>query len=282
MMRVSVAEGLAERRLEELQTIQEEKTALVKEVHCLTADLERRRMGLLPDKDVAASALYRALAAGLEQVVLRKVRLEEDAEREAEERAAAEKDATDALAAARAAGDREADEARRLVEDLRRVAESAKAEKDKWIMTYEARKMEANAAAGLVEACERRAAVCEGMRDKLKTANEALTKEVAALRARVVEGELRAVGGADASDLVSDTLFCLFFSFPFRPQGRRLDELRFADTTNYYGAVGACAVRGLRAADRGMARCRQPSVLIAAVLEIGWSGNYSCPAVCLT
>lgn len=217
------ASKLAAERLEELQAMLEEKKVLAAEVHRLSLDLAQREKGTIPPKDVQASVVYQTMEANLQQLVVSVESLEGERDVAVEERLQERKDAEDRLAAARAESEKEAEEIGKLVDDLRRVAESAKAEKDKWVMTYEARKMEANAAAALVEASDRRANVSESIRDKLKAANESLRREVEDARKRITESELRVV-----AEGASDQLVCSFFSYC--PEGNESDELRCSDT----------------------------------------------------
>jgi hypothetical protein len=199
---VAAAEKLAAARLEELSAMLEEKRALAVEVHRLRAEVARRQAGVLCEKEITGSALYQTMEIALQHAKDRRRDVEAEAAAAAEERSAELREAAANLDRVKDDAERELEDARKLVDDLRRVADSAKVEKDKWVMTYEGRKMEANAAAELVEASERRAAVSECMREKLRATNEGLSKEVAALQARVTEAELRAAAGADAVDLV--------------------------------------------------------------------------------
>lgn len=211
--RIPSLEKLAAQRLEELEAMQKEKIEVHLELNILQRELESRKAGILSEADVASCAIFKALEVELLQVSKMKVALEEEEKVMAEERAKERADAHSKLESVKLEAEMSADESRKLVDDLRRVAESAKAEKDKWVMTYEARKMEANAAAGLVDACEKRAFVCEGMREKLKKTNVEMTEEVKDLRRRVREAELRAIGGVE--ELVSFTAFFFVFVFVF-------------------------------------------------------------------
>jgi hypothetical protein len=141
--------------------------------------------------------LYQTMEASLQQLHVKERSWEEERETVAEERAEEKRDAEERIEEMSAAALKELEELRKQVDDLRRVAESAKAEKDKWVMTYEARKMESNGAETLVEATERRAARSEGMRDKLKASNATLVEENEDLRKRVTESELRTISDAD-------------------------------------------------------------------------------------
>lgn len=200
-------EKLAAQRLEELEAMQKEKIEVHLELSILQREVESRKAGILSEADVASCPIFKALEVELLQVSKMKITLEEDEKVMAEERAKERADAYSKHESVKVEAERSADESRKLVDDLRRVAESAKAEKDRWVMTYEARKMEANAAAGLVDACEKRAFVCEGMREKLKKTNVEMSEEVEDLRRRVREAELRAIGGAGSDELVSFIFF---------------------------------------------------------------------------
>ncbi|KAI0562039.1 Histone ubiquitination protein [Gracilaria domingensis] len=72
---------------------------------------------------------------------------------------------------------------RRQMDELRRIADAANVDKDTVVMTYEARKMEAGAAAAVIKAAEKQTMVCEEVRNKLEKANKSLLSDVNSLRA---------------------------------------------------------------------------------------------------
>jgi hypothetical protein len=198
---------LADKRLAELGAMLEEKNTLSQQIQNLTIAAAQRAKGIIPLDDVAATAQYQTMEAALQQLLIREKEWESEREAALEELDSNRAETEANMAEFKASSLKENEELRRHVEDLRRVAESAKAEKDKWVMTYEARKLEANGAISLVEATEKRVSFSEEVRAKLKASNDALQAENADFRARVTESELRATGLS--SDLVS--FLCISF-----------------------------------------------------------------------
>lgn len=183
------ARELSEKRLEELKAMHEERKTFVSEVVALRADIARREAGVVPMKAILATALYQTMEVTLQQLYLKERTWEVERQAQAEEREAERKDAEERLEEVRNASERGMEDVRRQMEELRRIADAAKAEKDKVVMTYEARKMEAGNAAMVVAAAESRVAVSEEMRNKLAASNATLSEEIGKLRCRVADQE---------------------------------------------------------------------------------------------
>lgn len=192
---------LADQRLEELTAMHEMKKDLSSQVNSLITEATRRNEGIIPTKNVIASSAYQAMEANLQQLYLKERTWESERSAASQEREEEKRDLTEQLEHIKSKSHEEIEELKRQIEELRRTAESAKAEKDKWAMTYEARKIEANGAASLVEAAERRANGSEQMRNTLKASYQSLQKEADDLRKRVTESELRVI--RDSTELVS-------------------------------------------------------------------------------
>lgn len=173
----AAARELADNRLVELQTAHFEEKKMISEVETLKAAICRWENNVVPLKTVINSALYQTMEATLQQLYLKEKTWESEREAEEEEREAERKDAQERLEEANTTAEKGSDDLRRQMEDLRRIADAAKIEKDKVVMTYEARKMEAGNAAAVISAAERRARVSEEMRKKLASSNGDLKKE---------------------------------------------------------------------------------------------------------
>lgn len=184
-----LARGVGEKRLEELKQMHEERKQFISDIETLRGEIAKRDNGVVPMKSVLGSALYQTMEATLQQLYLKERKWQEEREAQIEEREEERKRAEERLAEERQAAERVAEDYRRQVEDLRRNADIAKAEKDKVVMTYEARKMEAGNAAAIVAAADKRVAIYEEMREKLVATNTSLQNELAASRSRVAECE---------------------------------------------------------------------------------------------
>lgn len=191
---VATLHRLAQDRLVELNKMVEEKKEIISQLHAMSTELAQRQNGVIPIKDILNSALYQTMEATLQQLYLKERSWETERATEAEERLEERKDAEARLQQASTEAEKEAEELRKQVEDLRRVAESAKAEKDKWIMTYEARRTEANGAASQIEAADSRAAISEKLREKLRASNKSLIEENNKMRERLQQAERSASG----------------------------------------------------------------------------------------
>lgn len=185
----AAARELSEKRLEELAEAHDQNKRLISEVERLKADIARRENNVVPVKTILDSALYQTMEATLQQLYLKERTWQMERDAQNEEREAERKDAEERMEEAKTTSDKGMEDLRRQMEELRRIADAAKIEKDKVVMTYEARKMEAGNAAAVITAAERRAKVSEEMRKKLTKSNSELTKEVEKLRARVHETE---------------------------------------------------------------------------------------------
>lgn len=184
---------LAENRLHELQEMHVENKRLVSETEGLRAEIARRDSNVVPIKTILNTALYQTMEATLQQLYLKEKTWQMERDAQKEEFEAERKDAAEKVEQARAVSEKTFEDLRRQLEDLRRIADAAKVEKDKVVMTYEARKMEAGNAAAVILAAEKRANVSDEMREKLDKSNRAITKEVTSLRAHVrdIENQLK-------------------------------------------------------------------------------------------
>lgn len=197
------ARELSQKRLEELKELHEENKSLISELEGLRAEVARRDANVVPIKAILSTALYQTMEATLQQLYLKERTWQLERDGQNEEREAERKDAEEHLEAVKTASEKTIDHLRRQMEDLRRIAEAAKVEKDKVVLTYEARKMEAGNAAPVIAAAERRAKVSEDMRDKLSKSNAGLTKEVEALRKQVTKYESEVAKNSSVSAVLS-------------------------------------------------------------------------------
>lgn len=184
-----VVKELAENRLKELHDMHAENKRLISEAEKLRTEVARRDSSVIPINSILGTALYQTMEATLQQLYLKEKTWHIEKEAQNEELEAERKDALERLEQANTAAEKTIDDLRRQLDEMRRIADAAKVEKDKVVMTYEARKMEAGNAAPVIAAAEKRANNSDEMREKLTKTNKALTKEVNDLRSRVTDLE---------------------------------------------------------------------------------------------
>lgn len=208
---------LADRRLKELEEMHVENKRLSSEVEGLRAELTRIDCNVIPLKTILQTAMYQMMEGTLQQLYLKEKNWGMEREAQVEELEAERKDAAERLEQANGASEKTIEDLRRQLEEMRRVADAAKVEKDKVVMTYESRKMEAGNAATVIAAAEKRAGVSDEMRQKAEKANGELTKTVEGLRTRVreMENELK-----DSCKMVSFFVFvCVWCYCERQPVG---------------------------------------------------------------
>lgn len=183
---------LADKRLRELHESHAEVKRYIKETESLKAEINRRDCNIVPMKNIVNTALFQTMEATTQQLYLKEKTWLQEREAQKEELEAERKDAKEKLEQAKLASDKIIEDLRKQVDEMRRVADAAKLEKDKVAMTFESRKTERDATP-VIAAAEKRAATSDEMREKLSKANEVLTKEVDSLRTRVrdFENELK-------------------------------------------------------------------------------------------
>lgn len=226
----AAARKLSEERLEELNELNEKVKRLAVENETLRADIAGRENNVLPFKTILDTAMYRIMEATLQELYLKEQTWQSERDQQNEDREAERKDWEERLEEAKTNHEKSIEDMRRQMEELRRIADAAKIEKDKVVMTYEARKMEAGNAASVISAAERRANVSDEMRKKLALTNNDLKKEVEKLRTQNTElrNELKERGS------VSYRLsFALCVKPPHGIAGVKSSVLR--TTMNYYG-----------------------------------------------
>ncbi len=181
------ARELSNKRLEELEQIHDEQKGYLSKIRGLEAEISKRDVGVVPIKAILDSALYQTMEATLQQLYLKERKWQDEREAQTEEREEERKHAEERLVDVKQAADRLIDDYKRQIEDLRRCADVAKAEKDKVVMTYEARKMEAGSVATVKAATEKRLSLSDDMRSKLSFNNTSLQKELDACKNRLSE-----------------------------------------------------------------------------------------------
>lgn len=185
----AAAKELGNKRLEELKELHEDNKRLISEVEALRADISRRDSAVVPIKTILGSALYQTMESTLQQLFVKEKSWEAERETLMEDRETERKDAEERLEDVKTNAEKSIEDLKRQVDELRRIADAAKVEKDKVVMTYEARKMEAGNANAVSVAAEQRAKVSEEMRKKLANSNTDLSVEVDRLRSHVTELE---------------------------------------------------------------------------------------------
>lgn len=186
---LEIARGVSEKRLQELTQLQQETKHLISENEALRADIAKRDANIVPIKTILNTGLYQTMEANLQQLYLKERTWQMEKEAQDEQREAERRHAQEQLEEVKLIAEKTKEDLRRQMDELRRVADAAKVEKDKFVMTYEARKMEAGAAAAVIKAAEKRTKTSEEMRDKLRNANTRLLNEVNSLRGRLTEYE---------------------------------------------------------------------------------------------
>lgn len=192
LVAIEEARVLAQKRLEELKQIQAQNKQHISEIETLRTDIARRDAHVVPIRTVLSTGLYQTMEATLQQLYLKERTWQMERDAQNEEREAERKDAQEQINELKAVAEKTSDDFKRQLEEMRRIADAAKVEKDKVVMTYEARKMEAGAAQAVTNAWEKRTSVSEAMRDKMEKANQSLSKEVESLRASLKEYENQA------------------------------------------------------------------------------------------
>lgn len=219
---------LAEKRLRELHESHEEIKRLVKETEGLKAEINRRDCNIVPTKLIVNTALFQTMEATTQQLYIKEKTWLQEREAQKEELEAERKDAKEKLEQAKLASEKIVDDLRKQVDEMRRVADAAKVEKDKVVMTYESRKMEGNATS-VIAAAEKRARTSDEIREKLSKANETLTKEADSLRIRVRDLENQLKESLPVSLNANHRLIL----------SESLDDETFQ---NYYGSLGGSPV----------------------------------------
>lgn len=220
---------LAENRLQELHELHAENKKLISESESLHAEIARRESNVVPIKTILNTALYQTMEATLQQLYLKEKTWQAERDAQKDEFEAERKDAAEKLEQANAAAEKTCEDLRRQLDEMRRIADAAKVEKDKVVMTYEARKMEAGNAAAVIAAAEKRANVSDDMREKLHKSNQALTKEVDSLRThgREMENQLKDSRMVSFSLIFPPTLSLFTFGMKSSVLTDTIELLRF-------------------------------------------------------
>lgn len=211
---------LAGKRLQELYQAHDENKRLISDIEGLRAEVARRDSNVVPIKTIINSALYQTMEATLQQLYLKEKNWQVERDARNEEFEAERKDAAERLEQANTASEKKIEDLHRQLDEMRRIADAAKVEKDKVVMTYEARKMETGNAAAILAAAEKRADTCDEMRGKLMKENKLLSTELESLRKYV--GDLE-------TQMKDSSTVCFSFSF-FALSLRRYDEFRQLDS----------------------------------------------------
>lgn len=182
---------LAERRLQELREAHEEFKKTAAETETLRADIARRDASVVPINSILNSALYQTMEANLQQLYLKQNTWTKERDNLNKELEAQRKDSQEQIEAANSALEKITDEFKKQLEDLRRVADAAKMEKDKVDMKYDARHTEHATAASVIEAANKRASVSNTIREKLEKENQNFLKELQTLREQMRELEVQ-------------------------------------------------------------------------------------------
>lgn len=186
---VDIAKALAEKRLEELKESHEENVRLTTELETMRVEIAKRDSNIVPIKTILDTGMYRTMEANLQQLYLKEKNWQMERDSLNEDRETERKDAQEQLVEANAAFEKSTGDLRRQMEELRRIADCAKVEKDKVGMKSEAKKIDAGDAASIIAAADIRAKVSEEMRDKLSRANVVLSKEIKTLQSQLKDAE---------------------------------------------------------------------------------------------
>lgn len=177
------------KRLEELEQTHQEKKQLISQVEALRLEIAKRDVGVIPHSLVLKTSLYQTMESTLQQLYLKERKWQNERNAINEDRTEENKLAEQRLTDAKQLAERMIEDYKRQVSDLQKIADAAKAEKDKAVLSYEARKMESGTIVSVMSAAEKKIAVCEEMRNKLIVTNKALEKEIETVHERLTECE---------------------------------------------------------------------------------------------
>ena len=203
--------NLSERRLEELQQAHEEHKKLATEAETLRTELAKRDATVVPLTSILSSALYQTMEANLQQLYVKENSWKQEQERLTLELEEQRKDSQEQLESANTALEKVTEDFKKQLDELRRVADVAKTEKDKVDMKSDARHTEHATAASVIEAANKRAEVSNTMRGKLSNENEQLNKEVKTLREQLSDIETQLKDKGTVSYLPLSFLRCCTF-----------------------------------------------------------------------
>lgn len=181
------ASQLSEQRLQELVEMQDQCKDQLAKILRLEAQIGKRDSGIVPIGTVIKSALYQTMEATLQQLYLKERKWEQERTSVAEEREEERKEAQELLEGEKEAKQQLSDLYTKQIEELRRSADAAKAEKDKVMMTYEARKMESGSLQTTKMAYEKRLTLGDEVRTNLEAKNAALKEEVEQFKAQLTK-----------------------------------------------------------------------------------------------
>lgn len=233
-MSMRTLRDVAEKRLHELREAHAQNKKLEQDIEGLRAEIAKRDNSVVPIKTILNSAFYQTMEATLSQLFLKERNWVSERKAQIESYEAERKEAADKLEQTKATAERKMDDLRRQLDDLRRIADAAKIEKDKVMMTYEARKMETGNGA-TISAAEKRANISDEMRSKLEKVNKDLSDELNSLRLHVRELENR------IKDSCPVSFFMVFSTFQYTVALDLLLDMcdEFRDRTLlYYGFTG--------------------------------------------
>lgn len=224
----AAARKLSEDRLEELKELNERVKRLAVDNETLKADIAGRENNVLPFKAILGTAMYQIMEATLQELYLKEQTSQAERDQQNEDREAERKAWEEHLEETKTNHEKSMADMRRQMEDLRRIADAAKIDKDKVVMTYEARKMEAGNAASVISAAERRANVSEEMRKKATQTITDMKVDAEKLRTQITDlrNELK-----ERRSVSYPTCLALPGFAP--AQFRWCEEFRFADPNEY-------------------------------------------------
>lgn len=187
---------LSSARLKELKAVHEENKKLAANVEALKGDLAKRQSGVIPLDEVVASPIYQTMEATLSQVLLREKQWEAEKEHLNDELSNEKRRSQEELAMVKEESAQATKELKKQIQDLERVVDIVKAEKDKAAMSYEARKMESGTLTSVTAVYEKRLSMCEEMKKKLSEKNDSLQKKVESTKKQLEEVKTKWVDGA--------------------------------------------------------------------------------------
>lgn len=183
------ARELSQKRLEELEQLHEQVKQGSAQIEALRLEIAKRDGDVIPHSLVLKSSLYQIMESTLQQLYLKERKWQDERNALNEERVEDMKLAEERLSEAKQTADRTIEDYKRQVSDLQKIADAAKAEKDKAILSYEARKMESGTVASVMSVTDKKVAICEEMRNKLTESNKALNAEIDICRKRLADCE---------------------------------------------------------------------------------------------
>lgn len=179
---------LASERLEEIKVHVEEKKKLQTECEQMREEAEIREGGVLEVKEVLGSALYQTMEVTLEQLVIKEREWEKEREQLKESMREKQKSHDADIQELKDDYEERLKNTTRELEEMRGEKEKAKKEKDKWSMTYEARKLE-QSKGRVVAACEARAELAEKLQKQVEERNKKLSDRISDLEKRLSAAE---------------------------------------------------------------------------------------------